>query len=45
MQLTDRERRMRAGGLGKPARVVIEQQIAVGEFFGAERMVRSGTST
>lgn len=30
---------MRAGELGEPARGAIEQQIAVGEFFGAERLV------
>jgi predicted aconitase len=39
MILSDRERRMRAGELGEPVRVAIEQQIAVGEFFGAERFV------
>lgn len=39
IRLTDRERRIRAGELGEPARIAIEQQIAVGEFFGAERLV------
>ncbi|MEX2148429.1 MAG: aconitase X catalytic domain-containing protein [Candidatus Rokuibacteriota bacterium] len=39
MRLTDRETRMRAGDLGAAARTAIEQQIAVGEFFEAERFV------
>jgi predicted aconitase len=39
MRLTDHERRMRAGELGAAARTAIEQQIAVGEFFEAERFV------
>ncbi len=39
MRLTDRERRMRDGELGEPARLAIRQQIAVGEFFAAERLV------
>jgi predicted aconitase len=39
LKLSDREERMRAGELGEPVRVAIEQQIAVGEFFGAERFV------
>jgi len=39
MRLTEREQRIRAGELGEPARVAIEQQIAVGEFFAAERFV------
>ena len=30
---------MRAGELGEAARLALEQQIAVGEFFGAERLV------
>ncbi len=42
MKLTDRERRMRDGELGEPLRVAIQQQIAVGEFFGAERFVSVG---
>src|SRR5574341_563297 len=42
IRLTDRERRIRAGELGEPARIAIEQQIAVGEFFGAERLVPVG---
>jgi len=37
--LTEREERMRAGELGEPVRLALEQQIAVGEFFGAERFV------
>jgi predicted aconitase len=39
MQLTDRERRMRDGEAGEAVRWAIEQQVAVGEFFGAERLV------
>lgn len=39
MRLTDRETRMRAGELGAAARTAIEQQIAVGDFFEAERFV------
>src|SRR5688572_5572398 len=39
MRLTDREIRMRAGDLGVAARTAIEQQIAVGDFFEAERFV------
>src|SRR3990170_6087797 len=39
MRLTDRETRMRTGALGAAARTAIEQQIAVGEFFEAERFV------
>jgi predicted aconitase len=39
VELTERERRMRAGEMGEPVRVAIEQQIAVGEFFDAERLV------
>jgi hypothetical protein len=39
MRLTDRERRRRDGELGEPARLAIRQQIAVGEFFTAERLV------
>ena len=39
MELTEREQRMRAGELGEAARAAIEQQIAVGEFFDAARMV------
>jgi predicted aconitase len=39
MRLGERERRMRDGALGEPLRRAIEQQIAVGEFFGAERLV------
>ncbi|OGK90898.1 MAG: hypothetical protein A2X50_11790 [Candidatus Rokubacteria bacterium GWF2_70_14] len=39
MKLTDREQRIRGGEAGEPARVAIEQQIAVGDFFGAEAFV------
>ena len=39
MQLTDGERRMRDGEAGDAVRVAMEQQIAVGEFFDAERLV------
>jgi predicted aconitase len=39
MRLTEHERRMYDGELGEPTRLAIEQQIAVGDFFGAERFV------
>ncbi len=39
MTLTDAERRMRDGERGEPVRLAIEQQIAVGEFFEAQRLV------
>ncbi|HEU4368246.1 MAG TPA: aconitase X catalytic domain-containing protein [Methylomirabilota bacterium] len=39
MRLTPREERLRAGEGGEPARLALEQQIAVGEFFDAERFV------
>src|SRR5690554_3490654 len=39
MELSEREQRIRAGEMGEAARIAIEQQIAVGEFFGAERFV------
>ena len=39
MRLTSEERRMLAGKLGEPVRRAIEQQIKVGEFWGAERFV------
>jgi hypothetical protein len=39
VELTGREQRMRAGELGEPARRALAQQLAVGEFFGAERFV------
>ena len=39
MRLGDREQRIRDGELGEAARVAIEQQVAVGDFFGAERFV------
>ena len=39
MRLTEHEARLRAGEGGEPARQALEQQIAVGEFFGAERFV------
>ena len=45
MQLTDREQQMRDGGEGEAVRLALEQQIAVGEFFGAERFVPVGTFT
>src|SRR5688572_1727152 len=39
MRLNERESRMRAGELGDSARIAIEQQIAVGDFFEAEAFV------
>jgi hypothetical protein len=39
MVLTDEERRMRDGARGPGVQIAIEQQIAVGEFFDAERFV------
>lgn len=39
MRLTADEEAMRAGRRGEPARRALEMQIAVGDFFGAERMV------
>lgn len=39
MKLTESEERIRTGERGEAARLAIEQQIAVGEFFGAERFV------
>ncbi len=39
MRLTAEEETIRAGGRGEPARRALEMQRAVGEFFGAERMV------
>jgi predicted aconitase len=39
VELTDRERGMRDGAMGEAVRWAIEQQIAVGEFFDAERFV------
>jgi hypothetical protein len=39
MRLTDREERLRAGEGGEAARLALEQQIAIGDFFGAERFV------
>jgi predicted aconitase len=39
VHLTEAERRIRAGERGEPARIAIEQQIAVGEFFDADRFV------
>lgn len=39
MRLTDRETRMRAGELGSAVRAALEHQIAVGDFFEAERFV------
>ncbi len=40
MRLTPEEEEILAGRRGEPARRALEMQIAVGEFFGAERMVR-----
>jgi predicted aconitase len=39
MLLTTEEEAIRAGSRGEPARRALEMQMAVGEFFGAERMV------
>jgi len=39
MRLTAEEEAIRAGRRGEPARRALEMQIAVGDFFGAERMV------
>ncbi|MGH7268748.1 MAG: aconitase X [Candidatus Rokuibacteriota bacterium] len=39
MRLTPDEERMRQGERGEPVRWALEQQLAVGEFFGAERLV------
>jgi predicted aconitase len=39
MRLTAEEEAIRAGRLGEPARRALEMQLAVGDFFGAERMV------
>ena len=39
MQLTEEERRIRDGALGEAPRLALAQQLAVGEFFGAERFV------
>src|SRR5512145_1540131 len=39
MFLTAQEEAIRAGGQGEPARQALEMQLAVGDFFGAERMV------
>jgi predicted aconitase len=43
VQLTDQERRMRAGEQGDAVRLALEQQIAVGAFFGARRFVPVST--
>ena len=40
MQLTDEEQYIRDGGRGEAPRRSIEQQISVGDFFGAERFVK-----
>ncbi|MBI4561153.1 MAG: aconitase X catalytic domain-containing protein [Candidatus Rokubacteria bacterium] len=40
MRLTAEEEAILAGRWGEPTRRALEMQIAVGEFFGAERMVR-----
>jgi hypothetical protein len=39
MRLTEEQQRMRAGERGPAVRIAIEQQIAVGEFFDADRLV------
>ena len=39
MELTPEERDLLAGGQGESVRRALEMQVAVGEFFGAERMV------
>jgi predicted aconitase len=39
MQLGAREQRIRDGAMGDAVRRALEQQIAVGDFFGAERLV------
>lgn len=39
MHLTEDERRMLAGEEGEAARWAIEQQLAVGDYFGAERLI------
>jgi hypothetical protein len=39
MRLTVEEERLRAGEAGEAVRLALEQQIAVGDFFGAERFV------
>jgi predicted aconitase len=39
MRLTDEEEEIRAGGRGPAARAAIEHQLAVGDFFGAQRLV------
>ena len=42
MILGEREQRIRAGEAGEAARAALAQQLAVGEFFGAERFVPVG---
>lgn len=39
MELTSEEQRIRDGGRGEPLAKVFAEQLAVGEFFGAERFV------
>lgn len=39
MELGEPARRMLAGDFGEPVRIALAQQVAVGEFFGAERLV------
>jgi hypothetical protein len=39
VKLAPEEERMRQGERGEPVRLALEQQLAVGEFFGAERFV------
>src|SRR6267142_1931991 len=45
MRLTDREARIRAGEAGEAPRLALEQQIAVGDFFDAERLAWGDTGT
>lgn len=42
MRLNDVEKAMRAGAMGEPRRIAIEQQIAVGRFFDAADFVEVG---
>jgi len=39
MRLSDEERAIQAGKLGEPRRFALEQQMAVGRFFGAEDFI------
>lgn len=44
VRLTEEERAIRAGANGEAARSALESQIAVGEFFGARRLVQVGNA-